>query len=219
MDALTAGEIQKRYHGTYAFINTKGKEMAVRFRDFNFNPAGDMYHAVVERANKGGMNQTEIIDLNETQIHNIQHNTLFNHGKSCCFYSRKPLRQFRKGYTSDNTHVTDVVVASMLDNGAPVVADPYSHIDLASVESFHNPDYANLIENAINRMEKEERIGIAITPSFGLGKSFIKDVEYILYFTYQPIAYISGNQVKHITLKQEVVDFFKYFSRGGFNVT
>lgn len=221
MDNLIANELAKRYNGTTAYLTVGKKEFGARFRSFNID--GDIATAVVDVLHphdKGEGTTTKInVDLDKTKIHQIQHNCLFNFGKSFFYYARRPLRQWRKGYYGDNTTLIDVVTSDLNYAGVKVNNMDYANVSIRSVEAFHNPNYANFFEDAINRIKREDLVGVAITPTFGVAISFIKGMEYTLYFKDMPIANISGNKVITSYMKQEVIDFFKYFSRGGFDVS
>ena len=221
MDTFVANEIAKRYNGTHAYVRVNNKEMAVRFRDFNIHEDDEAPQttAIVEllTANRKATTTIEI-DMDDMQIHHIKHNSLFNFGNSFFYYARRPVRQFRKGYYSENTTLFDVVVTDMTNANVHVSNDD-NGITILSVEAFHNPDFANFYEDAINRIVAEQRIGIAVNSSFGVGLSFIKGYDYILYFKHKPIAHITGEKVTVNSMRQEVVDFFKYFSRGGYVIS
>lgn len=211
MDEFTAQEIQKRYSNCFAYISDNGENKAVKFRDFVIG--GGTYKALVDV----GSGHVEEVDMRKMEIFPIQHRKLFQVGPTFCLFSRRPARQYRKGYNSDNTFVLDVVTTSMQDHNIHVYSDKYSAISYDTVKAFHTPLKPETFESAVEQLKKD-KVGVAITSTFGLALSFVKGADYILFYLHKPIALISGNEFKVLNLKQEVVDFVKYFSKGGYNV-
>lgn len=213
MDAFTARELERRYNGGYAYVKVGKKAFAVRFRDFGIDEANNDYIAVVETST----NSTKRIDLSETEILPIQHRKLFQSEESFCLYSRTPRRQFRKGYTSENTYIIDVPVICMKQSGISLKSNGNSNISLKTVAGFHETIYPNSYEDAIAKLG-DTCIGHVVTDTYGVSISFIEGADYILFYLQKPVALISGKQFKVLSLKQEVVDFVKRFTKGGYNV-
>jgi hypothetical protein len=213
MDAFTARELERRYNGGFGYLSTEKGSMPVRFRDFQIFELEDEYYCFVETAKSSSLK----LDLKTVDIAPIQHRKLFQTDSSFCLYSRLPKRQFRKGYTSDNAYILDVVVNCMQHSGVPIKANPNSKLSLATVAGFHETVYPNSYEDAVAKLG-DTCIGSVVTDTFGVGLSFIEGADYILFYLQKPIALISGKTFKVLSLKQEVVDFVKRFTKGEYNV-
>lgn len=222
LSELDFNELDKRYRGTVAIITnlvTKEKKVVTIS---GFEQKTKRQYLVCS----DGFGQTQYV-LSEYKIEGIHKSSAFIHNGLPYFYSRLPLRQFRKGFCIENSgfHGLDFYLNT---NGLNLKYLRHSNTRENSivtfVESLIKTNYSHSLSVSISKLQNSTAIlADCVTEKYTV--VYVSDsgkVNFILYLNETPIAFISTTSltitVSNPVFAQEVHDFCKAYGNQHYTV-
>lgn len=139
---------------------------------------------------------------------------LFNHDSGFFMFHRFPDRQWKRGISSGNSHVSDPLFTVKNHLGRLGLA-PYisSRVEFQTLSSAFSGFYPKSIDEAIELLLAPRQLGVALDGMFGITKSPTDSPVWLLWKHLSVIGYIHPKEhqleVVESTFQQEVSDFLK----------
>jgi hypothetical protein len=137
---------------------------------------------------------------------------LFNHRDRFLMFHRFPDRQWKRGVSSGNSHIADPLrdillrvpdLRGMIHNSVSV--------DYPALTSAYHPDYPTNIDEALERLEKPNQLGICLNPVFGITKNPTKNEDYLMWKHLSIVGTLNKVvrtiRIEEPTFRQEVIDY------------
>jgi hypothetical protein len=176
-------DFQRRYEGTYIFVQEPESKEENLFRVDNIQTSEDKLGVLLLSSDEVGS-----IRLNFGSAHTLKFVAapvgVFQNGPDAYLCRRRPLRQWTKGICPGNTSI--VPVTNVI---APLTPRPFNFALVSG--AFERKTFT--LKEALVLLGKEQVRSVALEQNFSLCQSVNETPDYILMFWEQPVARLDKN--------------------------